>query len=311
MERIYTLDLHTHLNEKKVKPEDYWQRAQAVGLDVIAITEHADKDPQSAYEKLIEGKPENMVLIPGSELNSEHGHLLCYGKDKRFYSHEELFKFNAPLETILDIVEKNGYLASISHPWGFDYDSFGFTLGFEKIEELVATKKIGVETYNGMIGNLSNFIFDTNWVVRPINFFDFLEKNRVTRKTGITRLTGKIKSKIDNKRRDLVERCARAIDLGEKAAFVTAGSDGHYAKRIGEGILKIKSSETQLDNQNVLKLIQEKENVIWYGPLVIEEEPGIFRRADTPFDNKEILQGIRYASESVLGKVKKKILKKI
>ncbi|MEK6941482.1 MAG: hypothetical protein AABW85_01335 [archaeon] len=180
MEHIYTFDLHSHLNEKNVNPADYFERAQKVGLNAIAITEHADKDPRSAYEKLAEFVPKGMVLIPGSELNSEHGHLLCYGKDKSFYDHEELFADNVPLETILGIVEKNGYLASIAHPWGFNHDSYGFNIGFERIEKLVLTKRIGVETYNGMIGNLSNFIFDTNWVVKPVNFLDFLEKNRVT-----------------------------------------------------------------------------------------------------------------------------------
>jgi len=311
MKKVITLDLHSHLNEKNVDPFEYWSRVKEVGLDAVAITEHADINPGFAYEKLLETKPKNVVLIPGSELNSEHGHLLCYGKGKEFYDHSELFEKKAPLETILDIVEKNNYIASISHPWGFNYDSFGFNLGFEKLEQLVLSKKIGVETYNGMIGNLSNFIFNTNWIVKPVNFLDFLEKNRLTKKTGITRISNKLKNKIDTKRRDLVERCTKAINLGEKASFVTAGSDGHSAKRIGEGVLKINSKEKNLSNQNVLQEIRKKQNVIWYGPLVKETSPGIFERADKPFDNKEILQGLKYASASVVGKVKKRVLKKV
>lgn len=309
MERIYTMDLHSHLFEKGTKVKDYWQRVKEVGLDVVAITEHAHLNPRKGYEALLAEKPDNVLLIPGSELNSEFGHLLCYGKGIEFFDHTELFEDKVPVDTVLGIAKKNGYLASISHPWGFNYDSFGFNIGFERLEELVATKEIGVETYNGMIGNLANFIFDTGWVNRPVNFFDFLEKNRVARKTGITRLTSKIKNKIDNHRREMVERCNRALDLGEKAIYVTAGSDGHAAKRIGEGILKVKSEVLQLTNENVLQEIRKKQNVIWYGPLVREVEPGIFQRADTPFDNKEILQGLKYASASMLGKVKKKVLK--
>lgn len=309
MEKIFSLDLHTHLHEKGVKPKDYWKRVKEMGLDAVAITEHPQFEPRDAFEKLLELKPKDVLLIPGSELNSEFGHLLCYGKKKDFYDQSELFKKGVAVETVLDIAKRKGYIASISHPWGFDYDSFGFNIGFKKLEELVLSKNIGVETYNGMLGNLSQFIFDTNWVVKPVNFFNFLEKNRLTKRTGVTRITSRLKNKIDSKRRDIVERCSRAIDLGEKAAFVTAGSDGHYAKRIGEGMLKIRVKE-KLSNENVLEEIKKKENLAWFGPLTKEIYPGIFRRADAPFDNKEIFQGIKYTTISVLGQVKKKVLKR-
>lgn len=303
---VFTLDLHSHLNEKNIKVEDYWSRVTELKLDVVAITEHAHFDPKSAYEKLEEKKPEGVVLVPGSELNSEYGHLLSYGKDAEFFELTDLFEENVRLETALDIAKDTGILLSISHPWGFNHDSFGYCVGFEGLEEIVLNNDIGVEIYNGMIGNISNFIFQANWIKKPVSFLDFLQKNRFTRKTGLGAIGNKLKSKIDKQRFELVERCTKAIELAEHAKYVTAGSDSHAAFRIGEGIMKIKTGTQKISNKNVLDEIRKKENVIWSGPLVVEKEPGILERADKPFNRSEIMQGVRYATGSIVKKVRKK-----
>jgi len=302
--QIVSLDLHSHRNEKNVSAEEYFSRVKEVGLNAIAITEHADIGPKTAFEILEAGKPEDLVLIPASELNCEYGHLLCYSKSPELFELSDLFVKDVKFETCLDIAKQNGLLLSISHPWGFNSDSFGFTLGFERLEELVRKNDVGVEIYNGMIGNLSNFIFQTGWVKKPISFFEFLEQNRVARKAGLARLGSKLKNKIENQRREMVERCSRAIELAQYARFVTAGSDAHSASRIGEGIMKLKTSVPRLTNENVLDEIRKKENIIWSGPLVVEKENGIFERADKPFKNSEILQGMRYATGSLVRKVR-------
>lgn len=303
---VYTFDLHSHVNENKVTAKDYFARARAVGIDVIAITEHAHIQPKTAFEKLENSMPQGIILIPGSELNCEYGHLLCYAKNKEFFEISDLFVENVKFERCLDIAKQEGLLLSISHPWGFNSDSFGYTLGFEKLEELVFENDVGVEIYNGMIGSIANFIYETGWVKKPVSFLDFLEKNRVARKTGITRLSNRLKSKIDQQRRNIVERCSKAIELATHAKFVTAGSDAHVSARIGEGILKLKSEEMHLTNKNVLQELRNKDNAIWSGPLVVEKEAGVYARADKPFNNREILQGIGYATKTIVKKVKEK-----
>lgn len=307
---VFTLDLHSHRNENNVKPEEYWERVLSLGINAIAITEHADKDSKTAFLALEEKRPLDIVLIPGSELNCEHGHLLAFGKSREFYELKELFEENVKLSRVLDIAKENGLLLSVSHPWGFNNDSFGYKLGFEKLEEILLQENLGVEIYNGMIGNIANFIFETGWVKKPVSFLDFLEKNRVARKTGLGMLGGKIKRKIDSERRELVERCAKAIELSQSASFVTAGSDAHSASRLGEGIMKINSEETKLSNKNVLDEIMKKNNVIWSGPLVVEKEPGVFERADKPFNRKELIQGMRYATGSFIKRARKKLSEK-
>ncbi len=308
--KTYTFDLHSHVNENKVTAKDYFERCVDVGIDVIAITEHADIQPKLAFEKIQHSVPQNILLIPGSELNCEYGHLLAYGKSIEFYELADLFEKNVKFERCLDIAKDAGLLLSISHPWGFNSDSFGYTLGFEKLEELVNEKNVGVEIYNGMIGSLSNYIFEANWVKKPVSFLDFFEKNRVARKTGISRLSNKIKTKITNQQREMVERCSKAIELAQYAKFVTAGSDAHSAYRLGEGIMKIKSDTQKLTNENVLNEIKKKENIIWSGPLVIEKSPGVYARADKPFNKKEMFQAVKYATKSFVRKTKEKVKRK-
>src|SRR3989338_1853647 len=105
---VYTFDLHSHVNEGKVTAQDYFERAKAVGVDVIAITEHAHIRPKEAFEKLENSAPEGITLIPGSELNCGHGHLLCYGKDKGFFEISDLFAENLEFEHCLDIAKQEG-----------------------------------------------------------------------------------------------------------------------------------------------------------------------------------------------------------
>lgn len=311
MQNTFTLDLHTHRNEMKVPPREYWGQAERIGIDAIAITEHAHISPREAFEALYPLTPEQKVLIPGAELNTMHGHVLVYAKTPELYEVKELFQKDVSIEKVLEIAKENGFLLTIPHPWGFNYDSFGYNMGIEKLEQLVMGNEIGVEAYNGMIGHLSNFVYGSGIVKKPVNFLDFLEKNRIAIKTRVSGIGSRLKKKIDDKRLDIVERCSKALDLGEKASFITAGSDAHSAKRIGLGILKIKSDETKLTIDNVFEILRQKENVVWSGPLVKEISPGEYRKVNEPWKARELLQGIRYSASSVIRRSGKRIGRKI
>jgi len=52
----FTIDFHTHLLEKGVKPEAYWKAVKAKKLDAVAITEHSFEKPEKAYKMLLEKK---------------------------------------------------------------------------------------------------------------------------------------------------------------------------------------------------------------------------------------------------------------
>ncbi len=313
MTRVFTFDLHTHALEKKADSEKYWQRARETGLDGTASAEHADYNPKEAYFKLLEKKPEDMILIPGIEVNSEVGHILAYYHTEEIYEIRELLKKDIAVKRVLEIGEENNLLVSLSHPWGFSYDSIAYLYGAKKTGQLVLENNIGVEVYNGMIGHLSNFIYDSGWIKRPINFLDFLEKNRVASRIGITRLSSKLKGRIDRERLEVVQRSARTVELGNLANFVTAGSDSHSAERVGAGIIKLRLDRNRIDNKTLLKELQNKEQVIWSGPLVREVEEGMFEKVDDPLKRMEIVQGIRYATAKAVRKVsiKEKITKRV
>ncbi|MFH1224642.1 MAG: PHP-associated domain-containing protein [Candidatus Diapherotrites archaeon] len=315
MARVFTFDLHTHIAEQKVKPEKFWERVKSVGLDGVAITEHADLNPAESYRKLLETKPEGVLLIPGIEMNTEYGHMLAYGKDAEMFERAELLGEKVSLETIIAASRRGDVLIALSHPWGFNYDSAGYLYGLKNVENLVIREHIGVEVYNGMIGNLSNFIYDSKWINAPRGFLDFMEKNRVARKVFIGKITGSVKRKVDEQSFDIIKRCANAIELGDKARFVVAGSDAHSADRVGTGILKLRCQRDAIDNASFLEELRHRGNVIWSGPLVREIRKGVYEKVDDPLRRMEIVRGLRYATRKTVtkgkigGKIKETVLK--
>ena len=301
---VFTFDLHTHLLEKNEKPERYWNVVKAKKIDVVAVTEHMEENPKLAYEKLLEKKPRNKVLIPGIELNTEIGHVMAFGSGADLYEVKEFFNKGESIKNILRIAEENDFLVSIAHPWGFSYDSAAYIVGEKRLERFVQENFVGVEVYNGMVGSIGNFVFGTNWVRKPLNFFDFMEKNKVARKTRLDRVGKKLKKKLDKKSREVTERCTKPIDLGEKARFITAGSDAHSAERIGTGVLKVKSAREKLDVKKALDEITKKKNVVWAGPFVQERADGSYKVSKVSPHKMEMIKGLKYAT---ISKIKKKI----
>jgi len=310
-----TFDLHTHLFEKEIHPEVYWKWVKKKKIDVIAITEHIEEKPKMAFELLMEKKPSNIVLLPGVELNTSIGHVLAIGKDAGIYGIKEFMQKGLDMKRAIELAKEHNVLLSISHPWGFSYDSASYIIGEKKLEKIVEKGCIGVEAFNGMMGSVGNFVYGTNWVRKPLNFFDFLEKNRVARKTRLSKIGKKLRKKIDKKSREVIERCAKPIELGEKAAFITAGSDAHSASRIGSGIMKIESNEKKVDAAKALELIAKKQNVVWAGPFVEERADGSYKVVKESPNKMEVIAGFRYATirkgGKKLGKLGSKIKKKI
>lgn len=299
-----TIDFHSHLLEKGIKPEAYWKAVKAKKLDAIAITEHSFENPEKAYEMLLEKKPKGITLIPGIEISSEIGHLVVLGKDKSIYNIESLFRKGIPIKEAIAIAKVKDLLLIITHPWGFSDDSAAYLLGEKKLKAFVEKEKIGIEVFNGMFGNVSSAFYATNWIRKPMNFFDFLEKSRIGRKTRLSKLGKKGKEKLDKKGKEILERCSKPFELGEKAAFVTAGSDAHSEKRIGTGIVKLKTKGK--DVESILKAIQNKKNVKWIGPYVKETNKG-YAIEKASVQKKEILSGLKYATTSkIVKKIKRK-----
>jgi len=309
------MDLHTHLLERNVSPNDYWKRAVERKLDAVAITEHAEIGSEEAYYEARKKLPSGKLLIPGAEVFTDIGHVIVLADSPDFYREEKLFEKYIPVKKAIKIVKNSGWLLSIAHPWGFSGDSAAFIAGEKKVFRLVEKQGIGVEAYNGLIGNINSLVYDSNWVKKPFNFLDFLEGNKVAKKVKIDKIGSRVKSKLEARIRDVAERSEKALELGRKAEYVTAGSDAHSWDRIGAGIIKLGFSGS-LSESNIIRAIREKENLVWVGPYVKEIGKDRYVMLDDPVKKIEILQGMKYATKRVISrkagikKIRKKIFKK-
>lgn len=84
--RFYRVDLHIHsygashdVKDKTMTPEAIVDSAISEGLEVISITDH--NEISNVEKALVAAKGKNLLVIPGVELSTPQGHLLCYLPD--------------------------------------------------------------------------------------------------------------------------------------------------------------------------------------------------------------------------------------
>jgi hypothetical protein len=298
MKKHILVDLHTHLNEKKIDPQKWWAAAAKKKLSVIAITEHVEYDPKSAYEKLLATKPKNIMLIPGMECNTSAGHLLVFGKDQSVYDIPNLQKIKINVEKALQIVNENNLVASFAHPYGYKGDSTTNQLGVKESKRIMKKYKVGSEYYNGMLGSANGFIFGTQWVKKLYNFFDFISKSKKAKKLGVQNKSAKIKSKLEVVSLETFERVRNGILFGQEARYITVGSDAHYPRVIGTAVLELKKMPNT--TSSFLTMLKNRE-ILWAGPNVYSKQPV------DKLKKKELLEGLKYVTKN---KIKKRIKKR-
>ena len=299
-EQNITADLHTHLLEKKTKPAKYWEFAQKAGLDAIAITEHIEYNPKKAYFDALAKKPEGILLIPGMELFTSHGHVIALGASPEIFEIPELQKKGIKLEKANKIANENNVLLSFAHPWGFEYDSVVYLQGLSQLRHYAIHGSMGAEAYNGMIGELAESLVKSNWVKKPLGFFAYLEKNKLLKTAGFSKIMAPLNKKLNKQALDIVQRNINAMSFGEEAKFITAGSDAHSAQRIGCGIIKVKVNAERIDEKAFLEALKDKKNVLWAGPPAFEIEKGVFAKRKQGVKRMEVLAGLKYAAKKVI-----------
>jgi predicted metal-dependent phosphoesterase TrpH len=81
------IDLHTHTKslswDSLLSPDELIERSKQAGLDGVCLTEHDFFWDYEAARDL--GKRHNFLVIPAVEINTEDGHVLCFGLDKYVY----------------------------------------------------------------------------------------------------------------------------------------------------------------------------------------------------------------------------------
>jgi len=94
-----------------LSPYDLISRAEEMGLDGIAITEHDHAWSANEIDRLKQETGTKLLILRGQEVSSEYGHVLIFG----YY--ESLNHYN--LNEIIKRVHANGGVVIPSHPFRY------------------------------------------------------------------------------------------------------------------------------------------------------------------------------------------------
>jgi ABC-type cobalamin/Fe3+-siderophores transport system ATPase subunit len=144
--RFYRADLHIHsyggshdVKDTTMTPEAIVDTAIAEGLNIIAITDHNEIRNVEPAIKAASGK--SLLVIPGVELSTSQGHLLCYFEHldtlTKFFGRINIVDKNtstsrcqeAILECLNVVKSLNGFciLAHVDAGSGYEHDNPGFS----------------------------------------------------------------------------------------------------------------------------------------------------------------------------------------
>ena len=129
----FNIDLHTHSffsGDGVSSPEELITSARAKGLHGFAITDHNTTDAVTyLLEKGLmraDGKAvDKFLIIPGVEVTTAEGHLLCIGATLPFLK-------GKPAREVCELIHERGGLAIPPHP----YDLFRAGIRFSVLETL-------------------------------------------------------------------------------------------------------------------------------------------------------------------------------
>ncbi len=132
----FNIDLHTHTffsGDGVSSPEDLITAAKAKGLNGVAVTDHNTCEAVTyMLEKGLmreDGTPvENFLVLPGVEVTTAEGHLLCIGST---LPDPPRLK-GKPAQYICELIHERGGLAIPPHP----YDLFRAGIRFSVLETL-------------------------------------------------------------------------------------------------------------------------------------------------------------------------------
>jgi predicted metal-dependent phosphoesterase TrpH len=129
----FKIDLHTHSffsGDGVSSPEDMVAAARAKGLHGFAITDHNTCEAvtyflEKGFMREDGSAVDNFLIIPGVEVTTAEGHLLCIGATLPYLK-------GRPAREVCDLIHERGGLAIPPHP----YDLFRAGIRLSTLEKL-------------------------------------------------------------------------------------------------------------------------------------------------------------------------------
>lgn len=137
------IDTHCHTKhsyDNWLEPLDLIQRAKALGLDGVCITEHYSYEASEPIEAL--ARDEGLLLLRGVEIATDRGHLLAYGVEDDGWNIWGRNNY-IPLQDVIERINALGGICVPAHP----FREIGFSSlleGLLKLQGIAA-----VESHNG------------------------------------------------------------------------------------------------------------------------------------------------------------------
>jgi predicted metal-dependent phosphoesterase TrpH len=144
------IDLHGHTNpiswDSRLTPDELVELSKGAGLDGVCLTEHDffwDVDECAAL-----AKKHDFLVLPGIEVNTEHGHMLVYGLKKYQFGMHRIAQLAA-------MVEADGGAMVAAHPYRrympwYELNEADLKRGLERAEANPAYRHcVALETVHG------------------------------------------------------------------------------------------------------------------------------------------------------------------
>ena len=137
---MLSAELHCHSalsHDGRDPVERLLEQAEAVGLDVLAVTDH---DAIEASLEVVERAPEyGLVGVPGLEVTTREGHVLALGV-------REVVPAGHPFGETLDRIRELGGIAVIPHPFQKSRSGVGVNVSGDELADADA-----IEVYNSRL----------------------------------------------------------------------------------------------------------------------------------------------------------------
>jgi predicted metal-dependent phosphoesterase TrpH len=221
------LDPHIHSiysGDARSRPEDIIKQAIAIGLDIIAISDH-DSIKGSLLACEIAKNKKNILVVPSIEITTNQGHILGFGV-------KTIIEPNLSPEETIERIHDEGGLAIVPHP--FSPYRRGIFFKHRKTMKILTDNKFASSS-----GKLDNSNAKNSYNKIKIDAVEVLNARYIFGYSNFN-----------------ANRLADITDLAKIGA-----SDSHFLEAIGNAYTEITDIDTEISVDDVLEAIRSRKTI--------------------------------------------------